>query len=105
MHRCGGWQTDTTTWEKRLIFTCTAPALEGPWTALEPALRATPEDDEYAQSRAAEGLITQRETDAHPLHAEVPTPPLISLHRVTSPIHRLISRSRYTTSRRSAAAR
>ena len=74
-----GSTTDTTTWAKRLIFTCTAPELAGPWTDLEPCLRATADDDEVAQSRPAEGLITRAGSgvpdtgavDSRPLHAEV----------------------------------
>ena len=45
-------------WEKRLIFTCSAPALGGPWSPLVPALWALPDDDVWAQGRPAEGLIT-----------------------------------------------
>ena len=77
--RIKGSTTDTTTWQKRLIFTCTAPALTGPWTPLVPCLRATGEDDAFAQSRPAEGLITSASStvpnagskDSCPLHAEV----------------------------------
>jgi hypothetical protein len=52
-----GSSTDTTSWAKRLIFTCTAPQLAGPWTDLVPCLRATAEDDELAQQRPSEGLV------------------------------------------------
>jgi len=54
-----GSSTDTTSWAKRLIFTCTAPQLAGPWTDLVPCLRATAEDDEVAQQRPSEGLVTR----------------------------------------------
>ena len=77
--RIQGSTTDTSTWQKRLIFTCTAPALTGPWTPLVECLRATGDDDAYAQSRPAEGLITSARSTvlnagskfSSPLHAEV----------------------------------